>query len=95
MPISDSEEEQEATAHAEEENQLLLARLDGGQAMSIADLARALGWFSPMAEPYKSKVQRALKPAQGGRLHEASARHEWDLTEKGERLARGLKEGGQ
>ena len=69
---------------------MLIARLDGGRSMSIADLARALGWSFADGRPYKSKVQRVL-----GRLKAAGMmkvlRGEWDLTEKGEKVAKKLK----
>lgn len=92
VTISETEEEQEASAARAEENEVLLARLDGGQAMSIAQLARALGWFFADGRPYKSKVHRALNRLKAAGMMKSS-RGDWDLTDKGEKAARELKKG--
>ena len=94
VTISETEEEQEASAARAEENEVLLARLDGGHAMSIAELARALGWFFADGRPYKSKVHRALNRLKAAGMMKSS-RGDGDLTDKGEKAARERKKGGK
>jgi hypothetical protein len=90
VALTDKEEAQETEASQAEENELLIARFDGGVSMSIADLARAAGWILSNGEPHKSKVDRALKRLKKAGLVKPE-RGKWDLTDKGVKLARKLK----
>src|SRR5262249_16837527 len=59
IAISDAEEERESSNVREDEDKLLLALLDNPN-RSVAELARACGFFTSSGEPYKSKVPRRL-----------------------------------
>jgi hypothetical protein len=89
--LSDEEEAQEAEATRSEENELLIARLNGGASMSVADLARAAGWLTDgdLSKPHKSKVARVAKRLGKDGLMKQQ-RKKWDLTDKGEKLAKSL-----
>jgi hypothetical protein len=89
VAISEDEEAREVEASRADEDKVLVARLKGERSMSIADLARELDWFLADGRPYKSKVQRALKPLKTAGLM-SSSRGKWDLTKKGEKAAQKL-----
>jgi hypothetical protein len=88
VPISE-EEESNATAGTRSDDDLVLAEYCGAgdRAPSLADVARALGWFRSDGEPYKSKVQRAVGRLQKDGLVK-SFRGDWVLTDKGKDAAR-------
>jgi hypothetical protein len=92
VAISEVEEEQEAAVARSDEDQLLIARLDGERSMSVTDLARALGWLLTDSKPHKSKVHRVLTRLKAAGLMKSS-RGNWDLTEKGEKIARTMRKG--
>jgi DNA polymerase len=89
VAISEDEQAQEAETTRRDEDLVLVARYEGGQSMSIADLAEALDWALADGRPYKSKVQRALNRLKIAGLMKPQ-RGKWDLTSKGEEVARGL-----
>jgi hypothetical protein len=91
VPISDEEEEREAETTHTDENKLLVARLEGGDGMSITDMAHALGWLLPDGGPARARVQRRLANLKKAGLIKPE-RGKWELTPKGEKLARKLKE---
>jgi AAA domain len=93
VALSDDEEAKENEAARSEENELLSARLDGGAAMSIAELAGLMGWTLKSGAPHKTKVARVLKRLKDAGLMKKE-RGKWDLTPKGEKLAKSLKTDG-
>jgi hypothetical protein len=58
--LSDAAQEEMATAARAAEDELLQA-VSKSPGVSVADLARQLGWMTNKGEPRKSKVQRAIK----------------------------------
>ncbi len=84
MWISDSETAREAEDARSDEDVLLKAMLVPGQ--SIADLANACGWRTSSGDPYKSKVQRAMKRLDKDRLV-VTKRGVATLTEAGKAAA--------
>jgi hypothetical protein len=92
VALSKNEEAQEIEATQAEENELLIARHNGGRSMSIANLAEAAGWILSNGDPHKSKVNRVLKRLCKVELVR-NERGKWDLTDKGVKLAQKLKEG--
>jgi hypothetical protein len=92
VALSKNEEAQEVAATQSEENELLIARHNGGDSMSIAELAEAAGWILANGDPHKSKVNRVLKRLDKAKLVR-NERGKWDLTDKGEKLVRKLKKG--
>jgi hypothetical protein len=83
--ISDAETDRETEHARSDEDVLLRAMLMGGQ--SIADLARACGWFTgPANEPHKSKVDRTMKRLATEKLV-VMKRSFWTLTEVGKTAA--------
>jgi AAA domain len=89
VAISDEEEAQEVDASRADDDAVLLARFNAEADVSIADLARLLGWVSPEDSPYKSRVHRALKRLEKAGLMKLD-RGRWVLREKGEQAARKL-----
>jgi AAA domain len=87
VPVSESEEREQAQAARSDEDTLLFA-LHTNADRSIADLARACGWLLQTGEPYKSKVQKLLDRLSRQKLVTKS-RDTWKLTEKGEKAAGG------
>jgi DNA polymerase len=90
VALTDNEEAQEVASSQKDENELVLARHNGAGSMSIAELAEAMGWILGNGDPHKSKVARVLKRLEKAKLMK-NERGKWDLTEKGEKLARKLK----
>jgi hypothetical protein len=82
--ISDAETERATEDARSDEDALLKAMLIPGQ--SIADLAIACGWRTSSGDPYKSKVQRALKRLAADKLV-TQKRDTWMLTEAGKKAA--------
>ena len=78
------------TASRQEENTVLVARLDGGMTMSLSDIAKAVGWYRSDGEPYKSKVDRVFKRLDKAKLAKNELRN-WILTAKGIDAAKKLK----
>jgi DNA polymerase len=87
--ISEDEQAQEAETTRRDEDLILVARYEGARSMSLADLAEALDWTLADGRPYKSKVQRALNRLKLAGLMKPQ-RGKWDLTSKGEDVARDL-----
>ena len=87
LPISESEEQSQSETIRADEDTLLAAMLFNTNC-SMADFARALGWFQSNGEPAKSRVQRALE-----RLEKTKPklvrrnRGKWLLTDEGEKAA--------
>jgi AAA domain len=87
VSVSEAEAREQAQAMRSDEDTLLFA-LHTNADRSIADLARACGWFMEKGEPYKSKAQRLLDKLHRQKLVTKS-RDGWKLTEKGEKIAGG------
>jgi len=84
--LSDSEaRERQADAHSNED-MVLAAMLDNDKA-SIADIATACGWTYKGGTPDKSKVQRALRGLEKGKLIE-KLHGKYVLTAKGKKAAK-------
>jgi len=85
VAISEQEEaEQEANAEREEDS--LLAVLNSKKPLSIADLARACGWFFANGEPYKSKVQRVIDRLLKDKLVRRVRGRRYRLTDEGRKV---------
>ena len=82
--ISNSENEQQTVKARGDEDVLLKALIQSGQ--SLADLAKACGWFLADGQPYKSKVQRTLNSLVKDKLV-AIKRGEHLLTDAGKKAA--------
>jgi hypothetical protein len=80
--LSDTAQEEIAAAARTDEDQVLQAIKEG--AVSFADIAKALGWYTAKNEPNRAKSQRCL-----GRLKRAKLvaveRGRHVLTEKGKK----------
>ncbi len=89
VPVSTAEEESTAAAAENEENALLVARLDAPQA-SFADLARLCGWIMATGVPYKVKVARMCAKLARDKMMRRY-RNTYVLTDAGKKAAEGIK----
>jgi hypothetical protein len=82
--LSDTAQEEIAAAARADEDMVLQALKDG--ATSIAEAAKALGWYNAKNEPNRSKVQRAINRLKRGKFVSVE-RGRLALTEKGKKVA--------
>jgi hypothetical protein len=83
-----SEEAQEEIARAARGDEALVldAIKEGKGGLSITDIARAVGWYTPKNEPNKTKAQRAINRLRRAKLVELD-RGSYSLTPKGRKAA--------
>jgi hypothetical protein len=72
---------------ARKDEDALMAVMTTTASMSIAEMARAVGWVSSTGEPKKSKVQRTLKRLAKDKLVK-NERGKWKLMSKGEKVVK-------
>jgi hypothetical protein len=82
--VISEEEETVETAATRDDDDLVLAEFDKGEGLSLADVARALGWVSADGQPYKSRVQRAVLRLKNDGLMKVH-RNQWVLTQMGKK----------
>jgi hypothetical protein len=90
VAISEDEEAQESATAQRDEDAILLARLDAGGVMTVAEIATALDWTLANGQPHKSKVHRRLQRLKASGLMKPFRRG-WDFTDKGENAAKEIR----
>jgi hypothetical protein len=85
--ISDAAQDEMSAASRADEDAVMGAIKEGKGGLSMVEIARALGWYTPNHEPSKSKVQRSLN-----RLKKVGfvklERDRYTLTDKGAKAAK-------
>jgi hypothetical protein len=88
VAISQIEEEKQTRSARDDEDRLLAAMAKDSD-RSVAELARACGWFFKDGEPYKSKAQRVIdRMARQRPKLVKKDRQRWVLTPEGEAAVR-------
>jgi len=82
--LSDTAQEEMTAISRGDEDLVLQAVKDGGGGLSIADIAKTLGWYTARNEPNKLKAQRILNRLKRAKLAQIE-RGRFCLTPKGEK----------
>lgn len=93
-PLTDKEHGKKLAERFQEDEALLIAMLENERA-SVAVLARECGWLisqgKGVGHPQKSKANTKLKKLERGKMA-AKVRGAWELTEKGKKEAKKIKD---
>ena len=84
-PLEQAEHAAREAANARDEDQLLKLLVDQ-PSYSVADMARAMGWFYATGEPYKTKVARVLAALKADGLAKKEG-DRWQATRAGRNKA--------